>query len=373
MYEIKCLACPEGEHLFQKPIPSKPPEYWNDPQNIKQFLNEFSKTNHIKSTPEDWNLITYKQIKSFGGSGLLRKYSMYEIKCLACPEGKHLFQKPIPSKPSGYWNKKENILQFLSDIKIKYNLQIPEDWNSITKKIILSNGGNLLLRQYSMYEIKCLACPEGKHLFHKPTPSKPSGFWNDRQNINHFLEKLKEKYNLQSPEDWNSITYNQIKSQGVGSLLNKYSIYELKCMGCPEGEAVFDKPIHHNPPGFWDLEENRLAFFEKLKIHYNLHTPEDWQRLSKYQIISQGGIGLLNSKYVEQSKLTFQVRSERFLILYMNFFIRNQFFVIKIREPLKGGCFYKFKNYFLKKKLLEIIFILRFLEQLVILFNLIFF
>ena len=42
---------------------------------------------------------------------------MFEIKCIACPEGKLLFDEANQSKPPGYWDNKENIGQFLNEIK----------------------------------------------------------------------------------------------------------------------------------------------------------------------------------------------------------------------------------------------------------------
>ena len=59
---------------------------------------------------------------------------------MACPEGKFIF-----NNPTGYWEKQENIGNFLSLIKEKYNLNTPRDWNSITQKHIKVNGGRVLL------------------------------------------------------------------------------------------------------------------------------------------------------------------------------------------------------------------------------------
>ena len=57
---------------------------------------------------------------------------------MACPEGKSIFRHPKHSP--GYWENQENILQFLYEIKEKYNVNTPEDWNSITATHITSNG-----------------------------------------------------------------------------------------------------------------------------------------------------------------------------------------------------------------------------------------
>ena len=291
LYEIKCMACPEGKSSFKNP--KQPTGYWDNQENILNFLSGIKEKYNL-NTLEDWNSITHNHIQSNGGGSLLSKYSLYEIKCMACPEGKSTFNKPSEGKssfnnPPGYWENQENILNFLSKIKGKYNLQTPEDWNSITKKHIRSNGGGPLLSKYSLYEIKCMACPEGKSSF--KNPKQPKGYWENQENIENFLSQIKEKYNLNTPEDWNSIAHKHIRSNGGGSLLSKYSLYEIKCMACPEGKSSFN-----NPSGYWDNQENIDNFLSKIKEKYNLQTPEDWNSIKVKHIQSNGG-GPLLSKY----------------------------------------------------------------------------
>ena len=283
IFELKCMACPEGKSLF-----NNPKGFWENQENILKFLSVIKEKYNL-NTPEDWNSITQEHIISHnGGWALSRKYSMFELKCFGCPEGKSLF-----SNPKGYWENQENILKFLSEIKEKYNLNTPEEWNSITQEHITSNnGGGTLLKKYSMFELKCMACPEGKSVFNNQKQS--AGYWENKENIHHFLLTLKEKYNLNTPEDWNSITHNHVKSNGGASILNKYSVFEIKCMACPEGKSLFNNP--RQPPEYWEIKENIEKFLSQIKEKYDLHTPEDWKRISKDQIISQGGRGLINNK-----------------------------------------------------------------------------
>ena len=255
------------------------------------------------NTPEDWNLVTKKQIKSNRGSALLSKYSMFEIKCMACPEGKLSFDPP---KVSGrYWENKANILRFLSKIKEKYKVNTPEDWNSITTKHILSNGGWILLKKYSIYELKCMACPEGKSIFYNPP--QESGYWENEENIHKFLSDIKEKYKLKTANDWNSITRKHIQSNGGNTLLSKHSMFELKCMGFPEGKSIYNKPNQYKPARYWENQENVEKFISEIKTKYNLNTPEDWKRISKQQITSQGGLGLINNNNI---KVTFEMENK---------------------------------------------------------------
>ena len=301
MFELKCMICPEGKFTFKKS--PNPPGYWENKENVFQFLSKLSQKYNL-NTPEDWNSITATNIQSNGGRSLLSKYSMYELKCLGCPEGKSIFDNSM--QDTEYWENKENIDKFLSELSQKYNLNSPEDWNLVTKKHIKSIGGTKLLAKLSMYDLKCMACPDFKSKF--KTPLHAPGYWENKNNIDKFLDKLKQKYNINTPEDWNLITQSHIQSNGGSRLLSKYSLYELKCLACPEGKTFFSNPRQSS--GYWENNENILQFFLKLKEKYNLHTPEDWKRISKHQIIKEGGWGLFNSNNYPNIKIKFETPNE---------------------------------------------------------------
>ena len=301
IFKLKCMACPEGKLIFTKSNQA-PAGYWENQENIFNFLSKLKEKYNL-NTPEDWNSINYKKFKSNGGRTLLNKFSIFELKCMACPEGKLLFNT---KQQAGYWDNRENIQKFLSKIKEKYNLDSTEAWNSITRQQIQWNGGLGLLSKYSMFEIKCMACPEGKLTF--KNQKKLSRYWENQENVLKFLSKIKTKYNLNTPKDWNSITINLIQSNGGSTLLSKYSIYELKCMACPEGKSTFNKP--NLSPRYWENQENIQNFLSEIKEKYNLNTPEDWKRIARQQIISEGGNGLFNSKIYSEIKIKFETPNE---------------------------------------------------------------
>ena len=298
VYELKCMGCPEGKEIFKKPknkIKAKPQGFWNKKENIHKFLEELKDKYNLNSL-EKWDKLTQKQIILLGGSTLLQKHSLHEIKNLGYPEGKNYFEKSrIPYKPTGYWDKEENILKFIDKIKQKLNLNNFDDWNLLTRDQILSLGGGSLFRKYTIFDIKCLGFPEGKNQFKKAIV-KTNGFWNDKENIHNFIKDFGNFYQLKSKEDWNLINCDQIQSFGGSTLLNRFSLYEIKCFGYPKGAEYFNKPKIHKPFGFWKSDNNINNFIEKLKDEFNLETLKDWNRLSKNQILSLGGSGLL-SKY----------------------------------------------------------------------------
>ena len=288
LFDIKCMGYPEGKLNFTPPAKKK--EYWDKKENISQFLSKLKEKYNLQSF-EDWNLLTQKQIKQNGGSGLLQQYSMYEIKCIGYPEGKNLFKVSKEYHPKGYWDKKENIENFLSQLKAKYNLQSFDDWNSLTANQIQSIGGKYLLLKYSLHEIKCFGFPNGTF----ETTRKPKGYWDDKTNIIQFLDKLKKNYKIERIEDWNKITQNEIKACGGNTLLNKYSIYQLKNF------AQRNDFSEENMPKDWDTT-NIYSFIQHVKDVYGLNSPEDWNSISREQILVQGGKKLLQQYSVKEIK-----------------------------------------------------------------------
>ena len=261
--------------------------YWKDTANVQKFLNEFACKYNV-NTVADWKLISARQIKSNGGSGLLNNYSLSQIKTIGCPEGALLF-KNRQVKPSNFWKNDLNVKYFICELKNKFNLQSFDDWKLLSQKQVKSiKGGNSLLNNYSMYDIKCIGFPEGKLLF---SESKSSEFWKDKNNLNNFLDTLKDKFKLKSLDDWKSLTNNQVKMvPGGNSILHIYSMYDLKCMGFPDGKNIFKKQMKYQ---YWNDMDNVQHFLAKLKQKYNLTSPYEWNLLTVDKIRLNGGSSLL--------------------------------------------------------------------------------
>jgi hypothetical protein len=44
-------------------------------------------------------------------------------------------------KPRGYWKDKQNHKAFFDQLAIKWNIQKPEDWNTVTTEMVVKEGG----------------------------------------------------------------------------------------------------------------------------------------------------------------------------------------------------------------------------------------
>ena len=266
--------------------------FWNDINNIKSFLKIIEQKFDIKS-PDDWNKVKTADIKKMGGSRLLTRKRMFDIITIACPEYKLPYEQEIKHKrkPRGYWDRQRNIDNFIIKLKEKFNINDVHDWHKISNQDIQSMGGSSLLVKYKhLNDFKKLACPEyhDKYLKDKII-SKTVKFWYNPSNVKNFIEQLRIDYQLNTHDDWNSLTKKQISNLGGIKLFKIYSLFEIKKMGCPNLIENEIDTIKHHPLHFWDNDENIKEFFNQLKQVYQLNTPKDWCSLKQKQILELDG------------------------------------------------------------------------------------
>ena len=294
LHQIKCLGNKEIEEDENIKLNKG---YWDNNENINSFLLKLESEFNL-TTPEDWDKLKRKQIENFGGAGLLKRISLFELKSRGNVEFAEKYKNYVKynQKPKSYWDKKENIDLFLLQLKNEYNLNKPEDWYKIKKNHLKTLGGYNLLNLYNLYEIKCLGCSEYNEIYPRAEniQRKPNGFWNNSVNVNTFIGDLQNHYQLYTADDWNNLTYNDVKVLGGSGLLSNMSLFDIKCLGCPDVKVKFSHQGKNDPKSneFWDDLDLVRAFFDKIKKEYNLINSEDWYRLSKKQIHEFGGSGL---------------------------------------------------------------------------------
>ena len=270
---------------------------------------------------DDWNNVTLHDIKSIKNSdSLLKKYSILELKAIGCPEHATQFLNQINvQKPAKYWNEK-NLKNFFIDLQNHYNLETKNDWIQLNSNQIKQMGGSWLLRKFTLSKLKQMACPEYKDLFIQlENKQKPNGYWNKSENIEKFIEKLKFTFQLNTPEDWNKLTWDQIKSINGGSLATKYSIYHIKLLGCPEVKKFAKEGKNNRKPiGYWDKKENIIKFLQKFSQHFNIKSVEDWNRVSLKQFENFGGSRLLQ-KYTFIDILSNILSNDQLKLINLNY------------------------------------------------------
>ena len=257
--------------------------------SLNQCLFRLKEKLQLK-TPEDWNSITQLQVRSTGGSKLLNNYSLFEIKCMGCPEGKSMYD--TKRKSLKYWDNIDNVKKYLELLKNIYKFNSPEDWNKLSCKIIQKHKGGTLLLKYKLHELKLIGSSSNKFHF---IENKPKGYWKDENNIKIFMESVKSHYHISSVDDWHLINKNDIINIGGRSLFLKYSLFDLKCLICPEYKKYAQTGRNNKKPvGHWGKKENIIDYLNKLKEKYKINSIEDWNRLSRVQFDSfPGGRSLL--------------------------------------------------------------------------------
>ena len=284
------VLCNENTNL----ITQHSKEYWDLEENVHNFINRIS---NKYQTAGEWEKLSKKEISQQGGRYLFKKYSLFDIKCIGCPELKNKLKQ---NKPKGYWDNNENISHFFTELKEKYKLKTTEDWNKLTWDQVNNAGGGSLLIKHSLFNLKRMACPEIQTKFDKEKKRihKKSRYWENEENIKKFINKLKEHYKLETINDWISLSYNDVMKFGGGSVLSKLTLFELKCLGNPEIKNHLKSRRYPKPVIYWDNIDNVKNFLLKVKEKLMIQTNDDWNKLNWQTIREMGGSGLLaNKKY----------------------------------------------------------------------------
>ena len=122
--------------------------FWEDINNQKKYFDWFENKMNFKDK-SDWYLITVREIKNHGGSGLLEKYNgslQYALKSI------YPNYEWIPwlfSVSPGFWEDINNQRKYFDWFENKMNFKDKSDWYSITIKKINNHGGSGLLRKYN--------------------------------------------------------------------------------------------------------------------------------------------------------------------------------------------------------------------------------
>lgn len=127
---------------------SHPKGFWDNKDNQRKFLEGLLHPLGLSEISELISIPTTKIIE-YGGDTLLCKHNNSWIGALKTLYPEHNWkEEKLDNKRKGYWKSKENQIEFLNNIAIKYNITTPQDWGKITTQDIIDNGGKNLLSQY---------------------------------------------------------------------------------------------------------------------------------------------------------------------------------------------------------------------------------
>jgi hypothetical protein len=144
-----------GGSLFKMLNSIYPAHTWNESSfntvqsNEKKFLIWLSDQLGLK-TLDDWYQVTVKKIRDRGGSKMLEKYgnSPYKFIMSVYPHHEWKESKFKQKLPNGYWNNRENQIQFLKELGKELGTKSIDDWSVVSAKTIQEKGGAGLLNKY---------------------------------------------------------------------------------------------------------------------------------------------------------------------------------------------------------------------------------
>ena len=193
------------------------------------------------------------------------------------------------------WNNIDSQKQFLDDISIKFNIKTKQDWNKITRKDLIKNGGTALLSKYNNNITKLLEInyPDEKwNVLSRDI--LPRSFWDSIENQKLFFQNIQEKYQLKSLNELHNINTKLIINEGGSGLLKKYkgSFFTALKTIYPNEEWNFFQ-LTTKPKYFWDSPENQKNFLHYLYKKFKLNSMEEWYYIRVATVEANGGAALL--------------------------------------------------------------------------------
>jgi len=260
-------------------------------ENQRVFFDQFSKKHNINN-PTEWKRVTYKQVVEEGGACILKHYSsLYEALCTIYPEISWDVTSSRAQAPHKYWTSLQNQRNFLDKVKTKYNITKPSDWSAITYKMIESEGGKSLFRQYSsLYVALKTVYPEHNWNLITSKIKVHRSFWTHLENQREFFDSFAAIHGIEHPSDWSAVTKKLIEREGGRPILKQYpSLHSALLSVYPEHEEIFNDSKFRMPLLHWQDMKNQRQFFDNFAKKNGITHPSDWKHVTQKQVIQQGG------------------------------------------------------------------------------------
>ena len=230
-------------------------------------------------TKEDWYDITFEQIHSNGGVGLLTHYykgSPQEFVMTVFPDY-DWDQCKFSKVPNGYWQELDNHKHWAEDLGKKLKYTTMENWYNITVEQIHKNGGKGLLGGYYNNSLQAFVKAVFPDYDWDPCKfsSVPNGHWQELDNHKHWAEDLGKTLGYKTKEDWYDITAEQIHKNGGGGLLPDY--YK----DSPQAFVMTVFPDYDWDPSKFNKHKTEAIVEKFLRINYQIETQKKFEWTEK--------------------------------------------------------------------------------------------
>eukprot|EP01114_Cavostelium_apophysatum_P017812 TRINITY_DN5375_c0_g1_i1.p1 TRINITY_DN5375_c0_g1~~TRINITY_DN5375_c0_g1_i1.p1 ORF type:complete len:517 (-),score=158.27 TRINITY_DN5375_c0_g1_i1:2205-3755(-) len=209
-------------------------EYWKSKEHQREFLDDLMQQLNLQNH-EDWYKVTTLQVAQRGGQHVLSQYDNSMQQMISSVYTEKKFQPyRFEFVESGYWKDKTNHRKFFEDLAAHLAIKHHEDWYRVQKKDIVEFGGSSLVGSYygdSPSKAIMAVFPEVAWQPWKFS-KMPNHFLDEDTHAKELIEHAASKLGISKPEDWYSVTQQQLhnehlwtlvlKNGGLISLLTKY-------------------------------------------------------------------------------------------------------------------------------------------------------
>lgn len=264
----------------------------------REFLRAAAQTLGVTAI-EDWRNVRNADIQALpGGGAVLRRHGSSLLAALqdAFPE-QEISLHCVKRVPRNHWEELSNQRVALDRLAEKHGITEPSGWRKLKYRDVVAEGLAQVLRKYgnSVFRMLCAVYPEQDLKEHECRDHVTRHHWESAENRANFVQRLRLRHRLETPEDWRKISTHDIEAAGGLGLLNHYpSVADLIRDFADTDISLFHlRP--HVPAAFWDDDDNVALVVKALAKDLRIRRPEDWLRISREQICACKGQGLIRN------------------------------------------------------------------------------
>ena len=289
-------------------------KYFHSIDNQKKFMEKLYLKFDLKSL-NDWVKISIKKIIKNSGEIIAKIYFNDMKKLLLSIYPNHHFNFNQFKQSKLYFNYIHNQCEFLEELFYKLHLKYINDWLYVSRKELIKNNGKKLLIIYKndMKKLLLSIYPNFPWDFrHLKSNLTLNYFKSSLENQKNFMEKIYEKKEFKSLDDWINFPYKEFIKYGGKNLLKyyNYNIKNLLSTIYPNNLFQFSQ-LRVKSKNYFSSIEYQREFFDQLFYKYKLKSIDDLFFISRKKIIKIGGFRILSFYNHNQKKLL--------LSLYPNF------------------------------------------------------
>jgi hypothetical protein len=224
--------------------------FWKDKVNQRKFFDWLANEMGI-TRPQGWHAVNKNIIYKYGGKTLLQLYDNSVQKAILSvyPELRNILK--YLGVPSEFWEDIQSQKDFIKWLTKQLNIDDqnihPPDWyENLTKKAVVENGGEDLLKLYggSLGKLLQSTYPHIEWDLWKFDLSKEE--YNDHGKL---ILELAKKLNITKYEDWYGVTHHQLKLHVKDQLTSLLASY---------GGSLLDMLRAHYPQFNWNVNKWKL-------------------------------------------------------------------------------------------------------------------